>query len=115
MTYESHQKLSTRLLSDLETPPPPGFQKVTYSQIRAAGEKAWDLLAKATRKGIVDAGNGRTNVDEAMDGALADLRFTTLLFAQAKANRRWRTSEQEDPVLERRQEQGPRRLRRQGQ
>ena len=47
MTFETHQKLSTRLLADLEAPPPPGFQKVTYSQIRAADEtKRGTFLAR---------------------------------------------------------------------
>ena len=85
MTYETHQKLSSRLLADLETPPPPGFQRVTYAQIRAADEKAWDMLAQETRKGIVDVGFGRTNVDEAMDKVLGDLRFTMLLLPRQRA------------------------------
>ena len=79
MQYTTHQMLTTRLLQDLHEAPPPGYQRVSYTQVRAADVKAWQLLARATQSGIVDVADGRTSVDEAMPRILADSRFTMLL------------------------------------
>ena len=82
MQYTTHQMLTTRLLQDLHEAPPPGYQRVSYTQIRAADVKAWQLLARATQSGIVDVADGRTSVDEAMPRISADTRFTMLLLPE---------------------------------
>ena len=87
MSFTTHQQLSTRLLTDLNEPPPPGYERITYTQIRAADLKAWQLLSRATQDGIADVGNGRTNVDDAMAAVLADVRFTMLLLPKQAAVR----------------------------
>ena len=79
MLFESHQKLSTRLMQSLTDTPPPGYAKTSFSQVRRADEMAWRLLEQATHQGIEAVSETETNVDKAMDAVLVDTRFTMLL------------------------------------
>ena len=79
MLYETHQKLVSRLMYALNMTPPPGYAKVSYSQLRAADEMAFRLLERETHSGIQETSATRTNVDDAMDGVLKDAMFTQLL------------------------------------
>ena len=96
MQFETHQKLTQRLLFDMNTEPPPGYERPSYTQIRAADAKAWQLLGQACVDGIRPTGPNRTNVDDAMAEVLADARFTMLWLPQ-----RAPTSSSEGPPAKR--------------
>lgn len=85
VTFKNHQRLTRRFMSDLASDPPPGYQRVTYTQVRQADQKFWELMSLEVQDGIEDVDSGRTNVDEAFERVLSDVRFTLLLAPRQEA------------------------------
>ena len=74
MTFKNHQRLAQRLMGDLAATPPPGYQKVSYTQVRNADQKLCELLSLEVQEGIEDVDGTRANVDMAVGRVLVDPR-----------------------------------------
>ena len=90
MSYKGHEKLSKRLMYAYRTPPPPGYNKVSMSQIRVADEMFFELAGQMTRRGI-QVSSDVPKLDELVDSILVDPRFSMLLTPLPKAAGRQRS------------------------
>ena len=102
MLFSTHQKIAQRFMADLSYAPPPGYKKTSYTQVRNADVRLFQLVAKEVEEGIRETGDHRTNVDDAVDKMLNDARFTTLLAPLQDSGRRAGSNDDEQDKKRRR-------------
>ena len=70
MSWEAHEKLRQDLMNALAKTPPPGFQRLSMTQVKRADQAAFSLLRKRTETGVRPEAGVRP-LDMAIDGVIA--------------------------------------------